>query len=291
MKPKHKAILYIITAAFCFTWLNIFVRLSGDLPSIQKSFFRNLVAALTAAAILLSRHESFRPGKGNLPLLLVRSTFGTIGILGNFYAVDHLLLANASMLNKMSPFFVLIFSVIILKERLTLFQLGMVVTAFIGSLFVIKPVPGNMELVPSLIGLVGGMSAGIAYTIVRKLSKRGERGPYIVFFFSAFSCLAVLPWILFNGVPMTLSQVLLLTLAGVAAAGGQFAITAAYSLAPGREVSVYDYSQIIFSALFGLLLFGDVVDGWSLLGDVIMIGAAVALFIYNNRRPDTEPAN
>ncbi|MCD8188712.1 MAG: DMT family transporter, partial [Clostridiales bacterium] len=56
-----------------------------------------------------------------------------------------------------------------------------------------------------------------------------------------------------------------------------------YTHAPGREVSVYDYSQIIFSAVFGYFLFQDIPDGWSFLGYVLIIGAAVAIFFYNNR--------
>ena len=284
MKQKNKAILCIIASAFCFTWMNIFVRLAGDLPSIQKSFFRNFIAAIVAAVILWRSGEGFHPQKRNLPMLLARSTLGTIGILCNFYAVDHLLLANASMLNKMSPFFVLIFSLILLKEKLTGFQLGVVVVAFAGSMFVIKPVPGNMALVPSLIGFTSGLASGMAYTLVRMLGLRGEKGPVIVLFFSAFSCLVVLPMAIIRGEPMTLRQVLMLIGAGVAAAGGQFGVTAAYSYAPAREVSVFDYSQVLFSALFGLMLFGDHPDIWSFLGYALIIGAAAALFFYNNRK-------
>lgn len=286
LSPKTKAILCIIFSAFCFTWMNIFVRLSGDLPSFQKSFFRNLVAAGVALLMILRKHESVKPQKKNIPLLLLRATFGTIGILCNFYAVDHLVLSNASMLNKMSPFFILVFSFLILKEKLNLVQILVVLVAFVGSLFVIKPTPANMDLMPSAIGFAGGVSAGLAYTLVRKLGLRGERGPVIVLFFSAFSCLVVVPWLIFNAVAMTWQQWLFLLAAGVTAAGGQFGVTTAYTYAPGREVSVYDYTQIIFSAMFGFFLFGDIPDGWSILGYVLIIGAALMLFLYNNRKPE-----
>ncbi|MCD8007772.1 MAG: DMT family transporter [Clostridiales bacterium] len=287
MSRKGKAVCYIICSAFCFTWMNIFVRLSGDLPSIEKSFFRNFIAMLVAAVMILRSGEGFHLQPKNLPWFICRSAFGTMGILCNFYAVDHLVLANASMLNKMSPFFVLIFSYFILKEKLTPFQIGVVAVAFCGSMFIVKPTLTNIDLLPSLIGLWGGISAGAAYTFVRMLGLRGEKGSVIVLFFSAFSCLCVLPWMIFNFQPMTGVQLLCLIMAGVAAAGGQFSITAAYTHAPGREVSVYDYSQIIFSAVFGYFLFGDVPDGWSFLGYVLIIGAAVAIFFYNNRpQPD-----
>ena len=283
MKEKTKAVLFIICSGFCFSWMNAFVRLSGDLPSVEKSFFRNLVALVVAAVMLWRSGEGLHLKRENIPFFLQRSFWGTVGILCNFYAVDHLLLSNASMLNKMSPFFVLIFSFLILKEKLTPVQVGVVLVAFGGSLFIIKPTFANLQLGPSLIGLLGGVSAGLAYTFVRVLGLKGEKGTVIVLFFSAFSCLFVLPWVVTHFVPMTLKQTLTLLAAGLAATGGQFSITAAYTHAPAREVSVFDYSQIIFSALIGYAVFGDLPDRWSFLGYVLIIGAAIGIFLYNTR--------
>lgn len=116
--------------------------------------------------------------------MILRATFGTVGILCNFYAVDHLVLSDASMLNKMSPFFVIIFSFLLLKEKMSPAQALAVAGAFIGSLFVIKPTFTNMALVPSLIGLCGGICAGIAYAMVRILGQRGQKGSSVVIFFS-----------------------------------------------------------------------------------------------------------
>lgn len=67
-------------------------------------------------------------------------------------------------------------------------------------------------------------------------------------------------------------------------AGGQFSITAAYKFAPAKEISVYDYSQIIFSALLGFILFSQLPDIWSFIGYVIICGVGVAMFFYNNRK-------
>lgn len=183
---KYKGVLYIILSALCFAFMNMFVHMSGGLPSVQKSFFRNFVAAIFACAILVKDRTPFRCKRENLKYLVLRSVFGTLGILCNFYAVDHLVLADASMLNKMSPFFAVIFSMLILKEKVSLKQAAIIAGAFIGSLFVVKPTVANMELLPSLIGLLGGIGAGAAYTMVRKLGEGGEKGPFIVFFFLHF---------------------------------------------------------------------------------------------------------
>ena len=284
MKDKYKGIFLIILSAFCFALMNTFVRLAGDLPSIQKSFFRNFIAAIFAAVMIVKSGTSFRWNKGNLPDLLVRAIAGTVGILCNFYAVDHLVLSDASMLNKMSPFFVIIFSIFILRERVTVIQILCVAGAFLGSLLVIKPTFSNTDLLASSLGFLGGLGAGLAYTFVRKLGTKGENGNRIVFFFSAFSCLVTLPFLVFDYHAMSVTQIVILLLAGLSAAGGQFSITAAYTYAPGREISVYDYSQIIFSALLGFVFFSQVPDIWSIAGYCIICLMAVLMFFYNNRR-------
>ncbi|MBE6880304.1 MAG: DMT family transporter [Ruminococcaceae bacterium] len=285
MPDKYKGILCIIASAFCFTVMNSFVRLAGDLPSVQKSFFRNAVAFVFALVILLKSKSSLLPAKkSNTGLLIVRAACGTIGILCNFYAVDNLVLSDASMLNKMSPFFAVVFSLLFLREKTTIVQTMGVIIAFLGSLLIIKPTFTNMELIPSVIGLVGGIAAGAAYTAVRSLGLKGEKGPYIVFFFSGFSCLVTLPFLIFDFHTMTIEQWLILIAAGLAAAGGQFAITAAYRCAPAKEISVYDYSQIIFSAIFGFFLFSQIPDIFSIIGYIIICGMAVVMFLYNNRK-------
>ncbi len=288
-KPsKHRGILFILLSAFFFACMNVCVRLSGDIPTIQKSFFRNAVALLIALVILLREHQGFRLASSkNLPVLIARATFGTIGLLANFYAVDHLLLSDASMLNKMAPFFAVIASFFILKEKITPVQGLTLIGAFVGALFIIKPTLTNMVLGPSLIGLLGGFCAGTAYTLVRLLGQKGERSAMIVFFFSAFSCLVALPFLVLDFHPMTVQQTLILLLAGVFAAGGQFSVTAAYTNAPAREISVYDYSQVIFSAVLGLFLFGDIPDKYSFMGYALIIGMALLNFYANNHKKAT----
>ena len=184
--------------------MTVCVRMSGDVPTLQKSFFRNLIAAGVAAVMLVRQGGSFRPAsRGNLPYLIGRALCGTVGILGNFYAVDHLLLSDASMLNKMSPFFAVLASIVLLKEKLAPVQIAALAGAFGGALCIIKPTFSNMNLLASLVGFAGGMGAGIAYTLVRMLGQRGEKSSYIVFFFSSFSFLLELTYVLLSGAPMT----------------------------------------------------------------------------------------
>ncbi len=283
MKQENyiKGMTMIILSAFFFACMNVSVRLAGDLPSVQKSFFRNLVAAVFAAVILTKNHIIPRVQKQYLGILFLRCAFGTLGILCNFYAIDHLLVADASILNKLSPFFAIIFSFLILKEKITPVQGVCVFLAFIGCLFVVKPGFQDAALIPALIGVCGGLGAGIAYTMVRVLGTHGVKGALIVFYFSVFSCLFVLPYMIFHYVPMTWTQIGTLLMAGAFAAGGQFTITAAYTYAPAGKISIFDYSQIIFATLLGFFLFGEIPDKYSFIGYGLIILASLGMFLYN----------
>ena len=283
-KQKYLGIIYIILAAFFFALMAMFVRLAGDIPSIQKSFFRNLVSLVFAGVILVREKAWFSGKKENIKYLLMRAAAGTIGILCNFYAVDHMVLSDASMLNKMSPFFAIIFSYFILKEKVTVSQAVIVAGAFLGSLLIIKPTTAIFGSPAALVGLLGGLGAGVAYTYVRVLGKKGEKGPFIVFVFSAFSCLVTLPWLILDFHSMSGIQFLYLLLAGLSAAGGQFSVTAAYFHAPAKEISVYDYSQILFSAVLGFVVFGQLPAVLSWMGYIVICSMAVVMFLYNQKK-------
>lgn len=284
MSNRAKGTLCILMAALSFALMNTFVRLSGDVPSMQKAFFRNVVAAVFSFLIMLKSREPFHPPKnGHWFYLFARAFFGTVGLLCNFYAVDHLNLSDASMLNKMSPFFAILISYFLLSEKLNLVQGFSVVAAFLGCLLIIKPNPSNMALVPSLIGLLGGFGAGVAYSFVRLMSKKGVHSSLIVFVFSAFSCLVCLPYFIVAHAPMTTFQLICLLAAGTFGCTGQFAITSAYRFAPAKEISVYDYTQVVFAALLGWAIFGQLPDAYSLLGYVIICGTGVFMFLYQKR--------
>lgn len=271
---KAKGIVYIVVSAFFFALMGLFVKLSGEVPIIQKSFFRNAVAMVFAFCVITKNKTWAIPRGKNILYILIRSFAGTLGIFCNFYAVSNMNLADASMLNKLSPFFAVVFSVFVLKEKPTWKQIFAVVLAFIGAIFVMKPT-FSFEGLPAFFGFLGGLGAGIAYTYVRKLSQNNFKGPLIVFYFSAFSCVVTLPYLIFDYSPMSTMQWVYLILAGLSASGGQFFITAAYGKAPAKEISVYDYSQIVFTTLLSLIVFGDLPDILSFIGYGIIISAAI----------------
>ena len=171
----------------------------------------------------------------------------------------------------------------VLKEKANTIQKVTVMIAFIGSLFVIKPSIHFVSNINSFIGVLGAMGAGIAYTCVRKLGQQGVAGAKIVFFFSLFSCLSVVPYLILHFQPMTLQQIGCLLMAGLMATGGQFSITNAYTYAPAKEISIYDYTQVIFAALLGFFLLNQVPDVYSVIGYIIIIGVAFWNFMKQKR--------
>lgn len=274
MSQKNQGIMYIIMAAFFFACMSFFIRKAGDLPTMQKGFFRNVVAMFAAAIMLLRTEDKFKIKKGSIPSLLMRAICGTIGLICNYYAIDHMNISDANILNKLAPFFAIIMSALILNEYANRFEWSMVIVAFIGALFVVKP-SLDMKCIPAVVAAIGGLGAGTAYTFVRKLGKQGERGPVIVMFFSTFSCIITLPFVIFDYHPMTLMQLIYLLIAGSCAAAGQFTVTQAYTKAPAKYISVFDYSQVLFAAILGFLFLDQIPDIYSIIGYIIIIGAAV----------------
>lgn len=279
-QEKRQGILFIIGAGFFFALMTFFVRLSGDLPTMEKAFFRNAVAAVVAAFLLIRAKEPFYAPKKSWGGLFMRSFCGTVGLVCNFYAIDRLNIADANMLNKLSPFFAIIMSTFILKEKANKVEWGAVVLAFTGALLVIKP-SFDIQFVYGLIGALGGLGAGIAYTYVRKLGKMGVKGPVIVLCFSLFSCVVTLPFFIIGYKPMDMAQFACLMLAGICAAGGQICITTAYTKAPAKEISVFDYTQIVFAALLGILFLDQIPDVLSIAGYIVIIGTAIFKWQYN----------
>ncbi|MCC3865747.1 DMT family transporter [Terrisporobacter petrolearius] len=279
---RLKGIFFIILSAFGFAVMSAFIKLSGDLPNMQKVFFRNLVAAIIALFLIIKHKGSFTGKKENRKILIYRSIFGTIGVIFNYYAIDKLVLSDANMLNKISPFLVVIFCALILKEKINPKQILAIIFAFIGALFIIKPT-FDVRVVPYMIGFLSAVFAALAYTFVRMLGNKEEYYT-IVFFFSTFSLITVLPMFLMVYEPMTPVQFIYLILAGVFASLGQFGVTLAYKYAPAKEISIFDYSNIIFSAILSIFLFGVYPDSLSIVGYFIIFAAALYMFLYNKRQ-------
>lgn len=297
MSDKAKGIACIVASAFGFAVMAACVRLCDDcgaaISSFQKGFFRNVVALGLALAVFLRGSVPTAHGaqtgpvptqrRGPVPakawlLLALRSALGTVGVFANFYALSRITIAEGQTLNKTAPFFTVVFAALFLKEHAGWKSFYPLLVALVGVLLIAKPGFAGEAAFPLAVGLLGGISAGAAYTALRAPGKTGAlKSSFIILFFSAFSCLAAVPFMLHGFVPMTAAQVAILFGAGGGAALGQFGVTLAYRSAAPRDIAVYDYTNILFTAAFGFALFGQIPDGWSLVGFALIVFAAVKM--------------
>ncbi|MBD1371697.1 DMT family transporter [Hazenella sp. IB182357] len=281
MGNKEKGIILLLVSAVGFSLMAVFVKLSGDLPTIQKTLFRNLITALIAFGFILYYKKRFFGRRENQKFLFWRSVLGTLGIIFYFYAIDHLVLSDAEMLNKLSPFLLIIFSAVFLKERARTFQVVAILVAFIGTLFIIKPA-FSVDLIPYGAGVLSAIFAAGAYTFLRFLGDK-ENFYTIVFYFSFFSTVILLPFVFWFYEPMSLKQTVYLLLAGTFATVGQLGITAAYKFAPAKEISIFMYATVIYSSIFSFIFFDQLPDRYSITGYLIIFAASLYMFLRNKK--------
>lgn len=282
MNNKTKAVLYMLVSALGFAFMGAMVKLAGNLPVMEKVFFRNFISLFVAFGLLKKTTGPMLGKKENQKYLLARALLGLIGIFFYFYSIDHLVLADSAMLNKLSPFFITLFAIIFLKEELTSMKVASMVIVFFGALMVIKP-QWNLSIVPALAGFLSAAFAGAAYTLVRYLKDR-ENPSTIVFYFSLISVLGCLPFMIVQFVMPTKMQFLYLILTGVFASIAQFALTYSYKYAPASEVAIYNYVNIVFSAIIGFFIWDEVPDKLSILGGVVILIMATIVYFYNKKR-------
>ncbi|MFP4459647.1 MAG: DMT family transporter [Candidatus Zixiibacteriota bacterium] len=128
--------------------------------------------------------------------------------------------------------------------------------------------------IPALIGLLGAIFSGAAYTLIRAMSEK-EPANKIVFHFSMVSLLATTPLLLFQFENPDLMEMIGLIGTGIFATIGQIALTKSYHYTKATEVALYKYAHIIFAVITGYIFFKEMPDILSFMGGVIIIIAAV----------------
>ena len=284
MDNRKKGILCLVGATFFLAMMSAFVRMAGELPVMQKLLLRSMIMVVVSYAELKGSGVRCRLEKQYALPVILRGVLGTLAIACNFYAVDHMNLADANMLNKLSPFFTVLFSWLLLKEELRPGSILALFAAFAGALLIVKPGGSGFELLPALAGVLGGVLGGAAFTAVRASNLAGAPKPLIVFSLSLTSCILAFPSTAAHFVPMTIGQWASVTACGLCGAAGQFLNTRAYAYAAAGEISVFDYSQVLFSALIGFVLFGQIPDLLSAFGYCVIIGVGIAVFISGRKQ-------
>lgn len=278
-KAKNLGPIYIVASSFFFALMAVFIRYSQEKPIFEQVVFRNLVISVLMFLLVVKEkrvHEmKVRDGKKEI---FLRSLFGFIGMVCNFYAVKHLNIADATAIAKISPFFIMIFAALMLGEELEKHSILAILFSIVGMFMVVKP-KFDGSMVPSLVALAGALSAAMAMIMLSSVGKK-VRGEIIILYFGIFSTIACLPFLVGNFIIPKGKDLANLLMIGVSAGFGQLFLTMGYKLGKASEISVYNFSQIIFSILMGYFLFNERTDFISLVGMAIIILSAY----YNYKR-------
>ena len=288
----------MILASLFFATMSVCIKYaSAHFDTFELVFYRGLIGMVFMAGLCRMRGVSLTTP---VPMMHVwRSVIGVASLSAWFYAIAHLPLATAMTLNYMSGVWVAAFLVggTLVVGRLQDFgrQGPIVLTVlggFAGVVLILRPTIEQNQLYAGVIGLLSGLGAAMAYLQVAALGRIGEPESRTVFYFSVGTTVVGLVCsVLFTGFsPWVWPQALWLLPIGVLAALGQLSMTMAYSQGATLVVANLQYSGIVFSALFGLFLFGDQIPltGW--LGMLLIIGCGITATALRNRTLPHPPA-
>ncbi|MGV8145426.1 MAG: DMT family transporter [Alkaliphilus sp.] len=268
---RNKGIFYMILASLFFALMASSVKYAGDLPTMEKVFFRNLVGLIISCCFIYKSKIRFLGV--NKKFLLLRSIAGFTGAVFYFYTLDKLPLSNAVILQQTNPFFVLVFASFFLNERIKKSQILAILIAVTGVLFIVQP-QHNYYLIPSLTGLLSAFFAAIAYTTVRYL-RLSDHPQVIVFYFTGISTLLSLPFMLLGGFVMpSPSEFAALLLIGAFAFIAQTLMTKAYGYAEAGDLSLYSYGKTVFSVVIGIVFFLEMPSLVTIIGVSLVLFAA-----------------
>jgi drug/metabolite transporter (DMT)-like permease len=204
-----------------------------------------------------------------------------------FYAIGALPLATAVTLNYTSPIFLALLLVLRTRERPRGSLVMALLIGFAGVVLLLRPSLQQEQLLGALIGLASGLLAGVAYLNVTRLGELGEPEWRTVFYFSLIATLGGTPWVLASD-PFHAFDVWGVTLllgVGVFGAIAQLAMTRAYRYGKTMVSAALAYSTVIFSSLFGVLIWHELLSWLSWFGIALIVASGVLASLRSRAAP------
>ncbi|MCB9959292.1 MAG: DMT family transporter [Rhodospirillaceae bacterium] len=264
---------WILVAAAGFSTMAALVKILGqDLPSLQIAFFRcwvglALVTPLIVRAgprVLMSRSWKLHVG---------RALVGIVAIGCGFYAFTHLPLATATAITFTKPLFMIVLAVLLLGEVVRWRRWTATVAGFIGVLVMVRPGAGTLD--PAiLVSLTQALCIAIAVVLVKKVPPTESNLTILAYFGILSTTLMGIPAAIVWQ-PMTAAQWGLGIAVGLFGVSSQWAIINGYRTGEATAVAPFDYTRLLFAGLFGMVLFGEMPDAWTVAGAAIIIAATV----------------
>lgn len=287
--PASRPVLGIVlrvASMACMAAMYALVKMCGDrgVPVFEIIFFRNAFAFLPLG-LYIWRTTGFEVLRTRRPIgHLMRSVVGLTGMLCGFSAVQHLPLTEATALQFASPLFMTAMSAVLLSEPVGRHRWAAVIVGFIGVMIMARPIPGQMNVIGVTYGLLSAVGVAGAMVAIRQIADT-ERGPTIVFYFTLAGTVLGLVgswiggWVVPGGATLAL-----LIAAGVVGGIGQLLLTEALRAAPVGVVAPFDYTQLVWAALLGLLIWGELPHPATIVGSLIVAGSGVYILHRELRR-------
>jgi drug/metabolite transporter (DMT)-like permease len=281
--------LFMVGSALLFALMGVGVKMAAErLPNTIVVFFRSAVGLLVLLPWVA------RLGVAGLSTVhfkehVIRGLAGLGAMYCFFYAIAHMRLADAVLLNYSLPMFMPIVENVWLHEPFPPRLWWPISLGFLGVLFILKPGLGVFEPV-ALVGLMAALFAAVAQVGIRRLT-RTEPITRIVFYFGVISTvLSALPLpVLWRTPRGSLWLVLLAT--GLFATLAQLFLTRAYAHAPAARVGPFIYSAVVFAGLLDWMVWGRLPDRLSLCGTALVVAAGIlALRLRDAPTVTAEPA-
>ena len=266
--------------AFWFSVMSLLVKLAGQrMPAMQVVLVRGVFTlALSAALLARARTAPFGTHHG---LLALRGALGTIALSAFYFSLVHLPLAEASVIQYTNPVFTALLAAVLLGERLGRREVLCVLASLAGVVVIARPgalFGGAAEIEPAhaAIALLGAVCSAGAYVLIRKIGRR-EPPLVVVFWLPLLTVPMTAPFALRDWVPPTPLEWLALVGIGVTTQVAQLHMTRGLQLESAARATAVGYLQVVFAAAWGVLVFGEIPDGWTALGAAVIVASTVAL--------------
>ena len=280
----------MVLASLFFSTMSVCVKFAAThFNTFELVCYRGAIGTLIMAVICQRKGMSLKTPVPQMHLW--RSVVGVTSLAAWFYAIAYLPLATAMTLNYMSGVWVAAFlvgstmwagSLQNAKQQMPVALT--VLVGFVGVVMILRPTFEQNQWLAGLIGVSSGVIAAMAYLQVAALGREGEPVERTVFYFSLGAAVSGAVCMLFTGTSEWVwPHAWLLLPMGILAALGQWCMTRAYNDGATMVVANLQYSGIVFSALFGMLLFGDQIPliGWA--GIMVIVMSAIAATVLRSR--------
>lgn len=267
----------------CFSVQDAIVKwLVQDLPVFEILFVRSLMIMLFAGMLAGPGVYGAAIRSRAKPALLVRGVLILAAWLSYYSAAKWLPLAELVTLYFAAPIFVMILSILILKEKVTLARWLAAGVGFAGVALAADPT-GTVSFIPAAMVVASAFLWAWTNVLVRIISRTEATATQMIAsnFIFALGCACALP---FLWVTPTWQQAALLLGLGLAGGAGQYLVFEGFRYAPASAVAPFEYSALVWAFVYGYAIWGDVPKLAVVAGASLIIASGVGLLIAERRR-------